>query len=249
MVEDQSESSMSNTITNSRLDNRFIVGEVYALKARKPYTITKQREKWTQDEHRRFLEALKLYGRSWRQIEEHVGNRTAVQIRSHAQKFFSKVVRESSCVDEAEKGQGPIEIPPPRAKRKPTRPYPRKALVPFKKRTTCHGSSRSSHENMSSGSPKSLSTRSLKLFGKTFFIAGCTSPSSVDTLTTLPWKSMPTLGPGCKMTQCCSHDSEKGEYGDEGERCAKGFVPYNSCLAEESSMLTCEEREEIGVTE
>ncbi|MBA0709005.1 hypothetical protein Golax_024078 [Gossypium laxum] len=38
--------------------------------ARKPYTITKQREKWTEEEHQRFLEALRLYGCGWRQIEE-----------------------------------------------------------------------------------------------------------------------------------------------------------------------------------
>ena len=36
---------------------------------RKPYTITKHREKWTEEEHQKFLEALKLYGRGWRQIE------------------------------------------------------------------------------------------------------------------------------------------------------------------------------------
>ena len=37
--------------------------------ARKPYTITKQRERWTEEEHQRFLDALKLHGRAWRKIE------------------------------------------------------------------------------------------------------------------------------------------------------------------------------------
>lgn len=37
--------------------------------ARKAYTVTKQREKWTAEEHARFLDALKLYGRQWRRIE------------------------------------------------------------------------------------------------------------------------------------------------------------------------------------
>ncbi|CAN0902217.1 Protein REVEILLE 7 [Linum grandiflorum] len=96
----------------------------HLLKVRKPYTITKQREKWTDEEHQKFLEALKLYGRGWRKIQEHVGTKTAVQIRSHAQKFFSKVVRETS--GGSENLIKPTEIPPPRPKRKPLHPYPRK---------------------------------------------------------------------------------------------------------------------------
>eukprot|EP00250_Pteridium_aquilinum_P013649 c21481_g1_i1 orf=231-2588(-) len=98
----------------------------FHTKVRKPYTITKQREKWTEQEHQKFLEALKLYGRSWRHIKEHIGTKTAIQIRSHAQKFFFKVEREASNNGLSRQVQE-IEIPPPRPKRKPNRPYPRKA--------------------------------------------------------------------------------------------------------------------------
>ncbi|CAL0332611.1 unnamed protein product [Lupinus luteus] len=101
-------------------------GNNHTPKVRKPYTISKQREKWTEEEHKKFLEALKLYGRGWRQIEEHIGTKTAVQIRSHAQKFFSKIVRESD--GNAETSKQPINIPPPRPKRKPLHPYPRKSV-------------------------------------------------------------------------------------------------------------------------
>ncbi|CAF2096880.1 unnamed protein product [Brassica rapa] len=99
--------------------------DAFCLKTRKPYTITKQREKWTEAEHEKFVEALKLYGRAWRRIEEHVGTKTAVQIRSHAQKFFTKVARDCGVTSEKS-----IEIPPPRPKRKPMHPYPRKLVIP-----------------------------------------------------------------------------------------------------------------------
>ncbi|KAJ6735310.1 SWI/SNF COMPLEX-RELATED [Salix purpurea] len=110
--------------TGHQLKEQFSCASDYSPKARKPYTITKQRERWTEEEHKKFLEALKLYGRAWRRIEEHVGTKTAVQIRSHAQKFFSKVVRESGGSNTS--AVEPIEIPPPRPKRKPMHPYPRK---------------------------------------------------------------------------------------------------------------------------
>ncbi|OAY83841.1 Protein REVEILLE 2 [Ananas comosus] len=121
----------------------------YAIKVRKPYTITKQREKWTEEEHEKFLEALKFFGRAWRQIQEHIGTKTAVQIRSHAQKFFSKLERESG----SEKA---IEIPPPRPKKKPLRPYPRKNGVSKLQLSSVGSSSVSEQEN---GSPVSVLSR------------------------------------------------------------------------------------------
>ncbi|PKA66276.1 Protein CCA1 [Apostasia shenzhenica] len=114
-------------------------GEEHVVKTRKPYIITKQRERWTEEEHRRFLEALKLHGRAWQRIEvallwgsylyiaEHIGTKTAIQIRSHAQKFFTKLEKEAAAKGMPLGQAHDIEIPPPRPKRKPNSPYPRKS--------------------------------------------------------------------------------------------------------------------------
>ncbi|XP_022764404.1 protein REVEILLE 6-like isoform X1 [Durio zibethinus] len=86
-------------------------------KIRKPYTITKSRESWTEPEHDKFLEALQLFDRDWKKIEAFVGSKTVIQIRSHAQKYFLKV----------EKNGTSEHLPPPRPKRKAAHPYPQKA--------------------------------------------------------------------------------------------------------------------------
>lgn len=90
--------------------------------------MTKQRERWTEEEHDKFLKALKLYGRQWRKIEKYIASKTAVQIRSHAQKFFSKLEKEASTGNaKASMRMEEIKIPPPRPKRRPNHPYPKKA--------------------------------------------------------------------------------------------------------------------------
>ncbi|XP_022958703.1 protein REVEILLE 6-like [Cucurbita moschata] len=91
--------------------------EDMSKKIRKPYTITKSRESWTEPEHDKFLEALQLFDRDWKKIEAFVGSKTVIQIRSHAQKYFLKV----------QKTGGGEHLPPPRPKRKAAHPYPQKA--------------------------------------------------------------------------------------------------------------------------
>ncbi|KAL0555519.1 hypothetical protein IC582_009467 [Cucumis melo] len=86
-------------------------------KVRKPYTITKSRESWTEEEHDKFLEALQLFDRDWKKIEDFVGSKTVIQIRSHAQKYFLKVQKNGTIA----------HVPPPRPKRKASHPYPQKA--------------------------------------------------------------------------------------------------------------------------
>ncbi|CAN1793616.1 Protein REVEILLE 6 [Linum perenne] len=97
--------------------NTLSFGEDQSKKIRKPYTITKSRESWTEQEHDKFLEALQLFDRDWKKIEAFVGSKTVIQIRSHAQKYFLKVQKSGTSE----------HVPPPRPKRKAAHPYPQKA--------------------------------------------------------------------------------------------------------------------------
>jgi len=97
-------------------DSKMDVSPGGSRKTRKPYTITKARENWTDEEHTKFLEALKVYDRDWKKIEKFIGTKSVIQIRSHAQKYFLKVQKNNT-------GE---RIPPPRPKRKSSQPYPQK---------------------------------------------------------------------------------------------------------------------------
>jgi len=83
-------------------------------KQRKQYTIQQKREKWSDEEHDRFMEAISQFGRDWKKVEEFIGTKTRKQIRSHAQKHFEKMRKNGE------------EFPAPRAKKKSSRPYPSK---------------------------------------------------------------------------------------------------------------------------
>jgi len=57
--------------------------------------------RWTRDEHEAFLEGLKLHGREWKKVSEMISTRTSAQIRSHAQKYFSKLAKEGGPAHDA----------------------------------------------------------------------------------------------------------------------------------------------------
>lgn len=75
-------------------------------KSRKPYVVSRPRERWTADEHGRFLHALLLFGRDWKRVQAFVATKTGTQIRSHAQKHFLR----------ADKKLG-LAVPPPHPRR------------------------------------------------------------------------------------------------------------------------------------
>jgi SHAQKYF class myb-like DNA-binding protein len=85
------------------------------IRARKPYTVSKSRENWSNAEHQKFLEALSLFDRDWKKIQAHIETKTVIQIRSHAQKYFIKM--QKMGLDGY--------IPPARPKKKAKKPYPK----------------------------------------------------------------------------------------------------------------------------
>ena len=42
----------------------------------------------------KFLEALRLFGKDWGKVHTHIGTRSSAQTRSHAQKFFNKLLKD-----------------------------------------------------------------------------------------------------------------------------------------------------------
>ena len=51
-------------------------------------------KRWSDEEHQRFLEALRVYGKDWTKITEHVGTRTKPACVMHAVDFQKKVALE-----------------------------------------------------------------------------------------------------------------------------------------------------------
>ena len=72
------------------------------MKSRTPLQIAKRAQthiekdkhvrigRWTEEEHRFFLQGVEQYGRSWKKITSLMKTRTALQIRTHAQTYVQK---------------------------------------------------------------------------------------------------------------------------------------------------------------
>ena len=61
--------------------------------------------RWSPEEHNMFLNGLETFGKKWTRIALYIGTRTAMQVRTHAQKYFQKLKK--SC-DEKSATRGSI---------------------------------------------------------------------------------------------------------------------------------------------
>lgn len=62
-------------------------------------TASSEKEKigrWSEEEHKVFLEGLGKHGKQWKIIAGMIGTRTVVQVRTHAQKYFQRMERAQS---------------------------------------------------------------------------------------------------------------------------------------------------------
>ncbi len=65
-------------------------GEDPTNSSRDPNAVT---GRWNKDEHEKFIEAIRRFGKDWKMVEQHIETRTGAQIRSHAQKFFNRLIK------------------------------------------------------------------------------------------------------------------------------------------------------------
>ena len=242
------------TVTTNDATSDPTTTEGKAVKTRKPYTITKKRERWSDEEHALFVESLKKYGRAWKRIEEYIGTKSAVQIRSHAQKFFAKLQKEQIVASGSE-GSGStrkrgadrstsqskrskssyatdinLEIPPARPKKKPAHPYPRKA-------TSQQPSGGSGERDNSGGTGKSSGTaQKWPTEASQDFIASTSSSAAIAAV----------LSVACdKMQNNLHQELRQGYFGiptgmqpQQGMFAQPGMFPMNAMMSPFVAMIT-----------
>ena len=69
----------------------FLNKKINKFKVQKYIEFYQIRGRWSPKEHILFLEALDKYGPNWKKITDLIPNRTGIQIRTHANKFYKKL--------------------------------------------------------------------------------------------------------------------------------------------------------------
>lgn len=103
IVEPQEKSSTADTKKKASKSKKMYEIPLTILPGDKPKRKKETKDgqtsgRWTHEEHQAFLEGLKVFGREWKKVAERIPTRTSAQIRSHAQKYFSKLAREEAIM-------------------------------------------------------------------------------------------------------------------------------------------------------
>ncbi len=109
--------------------------------------------RWTDEEHRKFLEAYKIYGRNWKLVHKYVGTRSATQARSHAQKYFVKLEKQETKQGE-EKTQANTPINSPLCRSSPGAVEATKKICRKAKRVLTYNHNDSKEESKSTPEPQ-----------------------------------------------------------------------------------------------
>eukprot|EP00579_Thalassiosira_antarctica_P007399 CAMPEP_0201888044 /NCGR_PEP_ID=MMETSP0902-20130614/26500_1 /ASSEMBLY_ACC=CAM_ASM_000551 /TAXON_ID=420261 /ORGANISM="Thalassiosira antarctica, Strain CCMP982" /LENGTH=351 /DNA_ID=CAMNT_0048418175 /DNA_START=280 /DNA_END=1335 /DNA_ORIENTATION=+ len=85
-----------------------------ATSKKRKYSADNIAGRWTAAEHEAFLRGLRVYGREWKKVATCIPTRTSAQIRSHAQKYFTKVSKEQQqllALTEQRRSPFPVGMP------------------------------------------------------------------------------------------------------------------------------------------
>ena len=77
----------------SKQDSNFLGKKMFKVKKQNLFNIDTgiSNGKWTDEEHKKFIEALYIYNCKWYYIRKYIPTRAPEQIRSHAQKFYLRL--------------------------------------------------------------------------------------------------------------------------------------------------------------
>lgn len=81
-----------NASTDGQTNTAIISGSI-AVKDTSAQLVQERTGRWSKEEHDVFLSALQLYGKDWKKIAADIKTRTVVQTRTHAQKYFMKLLK------------------------------------------------------------------------------------------------------------------------------------------------------------
>jgi len=92
-------------------------GEVANAEENDPLLHPSRSGRWAPSEHALFLDGVEKFGKDWKAVSGHVGTRTIVQVRTHAQKYFAKLEAKALGTD----GDGKLRTGSRRSTRNRTR--------------------------------------------------------------------------------------------------------------------------------